>query len=118
MTKPLALIIEDDAKLNQVFTLSIQEFFETESFTDGDSALARLAQATPHIVLVDLNLPGAPGHKIISHIRADERLRGVRILICSADDRQADALRHEVDFILLKPISPIQLRDLAKRLTR
>ena len=86
MTKPLAFIIEDDAKLNQVFTLSIQEFFETESFTDGDSALARLAQATPHIVLVDLNLPGAPGHKIISHIRADERLRGVRILICSADD--------------------------------
>ena len=118
MTKPLALIIEDDPKLTQVFALSIQEHFETETFTDGDSALARLAHVTPHIVLVDLNLPGAPGRKIISYIRSEARLHNVRVLICSADDRQADALRHEVDFVLLKPISPIQLRDLAKRLTK
>ena len=50
MTKPLALIIEDDPKLTQVFALSIQEHFETETFTDGDSALARLAHVTPRIV--------------------------------------------------------------------
>jgi CheY-like chemotaxis protein len=117
MTKPIAFIVEDDPLLNQVFTLALQEDFVTESFDDGDQALERLSQVKPRLILLDLNLPGASGSDILARIRADESLRGVNIILCTADDRQADYLSEQADFILLKPVSPIQLQQLAKRLT-
>lgn len=116
MEKPLAIIVEDDPQLNQIFTLSLQQDFATESFGDGDSALARLTQVKPRLLLLDLHLPGAAGSRILAHVRADETLRGVTVILCTADDRQAEALNDQADFVLLKPVSPIQLRQLAARL--
>lgn len=116
MNKPLAIVVEDDPQLNQIFTLSLQNDFIVESFGDGDSALARLAQIKPRLLLLDLHLPGAAGSKIIAHVRADETLRDVTVILCTADDRQAEYLQDQADFVLLKPVSPIQLRQLAARL--
>ncbi len=116
MTKPLVIIVEDDPQLNQIFTLALQGDFTTESFADGDSALARLSQVKPRLLLLDLHLPGATGSQILSRVRADENLRDVTVILCTADDRQADALGEQADFVLLKPISPLQLRQLAARL--
>lgn len=116
MTKPLVIIVEDDPQLNQIFTLALQNDFTVESFGDGDSALARLSQVKPRLLLLDLHLPGATGSDILSRLRADENLRDLTVILCTADDRQADALREQADFVLLKPVSPIQLRQLAARL--
>lgn len=116
MTKPLVIIVEDDPQLNQIFTLALQGSFTTESFADGGSALARLSQVKPRLLLLDLHLPGAAGSQILSRVRADENLRNVTVILCTADDRQADALREQADFVLLKPVSPIQLGQLAARL--
>ena len=38
------------------------------------------------------------------------------IIITTADARMGDAYREQVDFVLIKPISFVQLRDLTKRL--
>lgn len=116
MSKPIALIVEDEPQLNQIFTLALQKDFATESFGDGNAALERLSQIKPRIILLDLHLPGAAGSKILSRIRTDDNLSDVTVILCTADDRQADVLRDQADFVLLKPVSPIQLRELAARL--
>jgi DNA-binding response OmpR family regulator len=116
MTKPLVLIVEDDPQLSQIFTLTLNESFETESITDGDQALERLSEVVPNLVVLDINLPGASGVKILHFIRADSRFNSTRVIIATADSRQADLLNDKADIILLKPISIIQLRDLADRL--
>jgi DNA-binding response OmpR family regulator len=116
MTKPLVMIIEDDPTLNQIFTISLTNDFETETFTDGSAALARLEQVIPSMVVLDLHLPGAPGREILAKIRGDDRLSNTRVILATADDRQADVLNEKADIVLLKPISPGQLKDLAKRL--
>jgi DNA-binding response OmpR family regulator len=116
MTKPLVMIIEDDPTLNQIFTITLSSDFETETYTDGGTALARLAEVVPALVVLDLNLPGTPGREILSQIRADERLANTRVILATADERQADMLYERADMVLLKPISPGQLKDLANRL--
>jgi DNA-binding response OmpR family regulator len=110
------MIIEDDPALNQIFTISLKNDFETEAFTDGRDALSRLEQVIPSMVVLDLHLPGAPGREILAKIRGDDRLSHTRIILATADDRQADMLNEKADIVLLKPISPGQLKDLAKRL--
>jgi DNA-binding response OmpR family regulator len=117
MTNPLALIVEDDPMLGEIFSLSLQSVnFDTEIITDGKVAISRLTEIVPHFVLLDLNLPGASGHEVLKSIRAGERHAKTRVILATADAAFADMLRAEADFVFLKPISPTQLRELASRL--
>jgi CheY-like chemotaxis protein len=116
MIKPLALIIEDDKRLAEIFSLALQKEFEIEVIEEGHRALARLAELTPALVLLDLHLPNISGKKILRQIRSDERLNGTRIMLATADAVMAELLREEADLVLLKPISVHQLRELAMRL--
>ncbi len=43
MDKPIALIVEDDPSLGDVFSLALKNEFETEIIADGNAALTRLA---------------------------------------------------------------------------
>jgi DNA-binding response OmpR family regulator len=116
MTKPLVFIVEDDPHLSQIFTITLSESFETESITDGAHALIRLHEVVPNLVVLDINLPGASGAQILHVIRADSRFESTRVILATADFRQADELQDKADIVLLKPISIMQLRELANRL--
>jgi CheY-like chemotaxis protein len=116
MVKPVALIVEDDPGLGEVFSIALKNEFETEIIVEGNAALTRLAQIVPAVVVLDLHLPGSSGKVIFKHIRSDHRLTRTRIILCTADVHEAETLREEVDIVLLKPVSPIQLRQLASRL--
>jgi CheY-like chemotaxis protein len=119
MEKPLVLIVEDDPIQSQIFKIALRNDFVVETFLDGDSASARLdEEVIPALVLLDLNLPGVSGRKLLAKIRADNRIADIRVILTTADDHQADALRNEADLILLKPISTGQLKELALRLVQ
>ena len=58
MKNPLALIVEDDRKLANIFSLALKHVgFQTEIVADGRDALARLARVVPGVVVLDLHLP-------------------------------------------------------------
>jgi DNA-binding response OmpR family regulator len=118
MTKPYVLIVEDDPRLNEIISITLQADFEIETCTDGDSTLDRLKLLTPKIVVLDLNLPGTSGADILAHIRANERFKDTRVILATADERQAETLTDEADIVLLKPVSPAQLRELTLRISQ
>lgn len=115
MTKPLAFIVEDDPQLNKIFLIALQKDFEVESCFDGGEAITRLSEIVPDIVILDINLPNVSGVEILAHIRADKRLEKTRVIICSANARTAEDLEAKADLVLIKPVSPRQLSDLASR---
>lgn len=116
MPKPLALIIEDDANLSKIFSLTLQTDFETEVYGDGTTAFMRMASADPAVVVLDLNLPGLKGKDVLADIRATPRLKKTRVILCTADGQQAELLRNQADFVMLKPVSPSNLRQVALNL--
>ena len=70
MTKPLALIIEDEEMLATIFeqALSMAEY-ETEVVRDGREAMTRLDNDTvPNVITLDLHLPFVSGEDILDHI--------------------------------------------------
>jgi CheY-like chemotaxis protein len=116
MPKPIAFVIEDDPQLCQIMSITLEGNFDVHAISNGNEALSRLANEIPRIIILDLNLPGVSGDDILSYIRADERLKQVSVILCTANERLADSLRDEADLILLKPVSPIQLQEIASRL--
>src|SRR5690606_6889442 len=86
MTDPRALIIEDEPDLVLLFAHALETAgYQTEHAERGDVALQRLAEVVPHIVILDLYLPGISGVTILHHIHADERLADTHVIIISAD---------------------------------
>ncbi len=116
MTKPLAFIIEDDPQLSQIFTIALEDEFNVQAITDGKDAFERISKESPRIIILDLNLPSVSGVEILSKIRATPHVQATTVIVCTADERQAETIKDMVEFILLKPVSPIQLRQIASRL--
>lgn len=115
-TKPLALIIEDNADQNLIFTTALEQAgYETESIQDGLTAQKRLTEVVPKTIVLDLHIPGIEGKTLLSQIRNDQRLANVRVMLATADAALADRLQAQADLVLLKPISFSQLNLLASR---
>jgi CheY-like chemotaxis protein len=114
--KPLAFIVEDDVDLAFVFSEAVSSAgYQVETFYNGKNVLDRLKETAPSLLVLDLHLPGITGPDIYRQIRSDSRLANLRVIIASADERLADQFRDHAALVLLKPISMIQLRDLAQR---
>jgi len=116
-TTPLALIIEDDPNLSNIYADAVKAAaYATRSILHGEEALNALKSVEPAIVVLDLHLPGASGEVILGYIRSQPRLVNTKVILVTADSVMASMLYPNSDLTLLKPVSYHQLRDLAARL--
>lgn len=117
MAKNLALVIEDDTDLSEIFSKALQEAgFEVESILDGRTAQARLKETVPNVIVLDMHLPFVDGPTLLKQVHADERLVKTRIIIATADSNQAEFYRDMATIVMVKPITFSQLRDISARL--
>jgi len=118
MTKNLALVIEDDEDLSEIFTRALEQAgYTVEAVRDGEAAQQRLGgDAVPTVIALDLHLPYVDGATLLKQIKADKRFEKTRIILTTADAAQAEFLRDKVNIVLVKPIMFTQLRDISARL--
>jgi DNA-binding response OmpR family regulator len=117
MSKGVAFVIEDDANLVELFSEALRRAgYDAESIQSGDTAIERLSEVVPSVVVLDLHLPKVSGMDILAYINSNERFASTRVIIASADATLAETLHDQADLVLVKPVSFPQLRDLAKRL--
>jgi chemosensory pili system protein ChpA (sensor histidine kinase/response regulator) len=113
MTRPIALIVEDEHDLSfllaQVAKLA---GYEPEVIHSGDIALERLSQVIPDLILLDLNLPKVLGTDILKHIRSEQRLFGVYVIVVTAYKHLAETIYEQADHVLNKPFEFDQLAQL------
>lgn len=114
----LALIVEDDEDLASIFAEALRGVgFEVEHVADGQAARERLKNGTtPYIILLDMHLPHVSGADLLMDMKKDDRFNETTIIITTADARMGETYGDMVDFVLIKPISFVQLRDLTSRL--
>jgi DNA-binding response OmpR family regulator len=116
MDKPLALIVEDEKDISVIFAKALHAAgFETEVIHSGDAAITWLSSNTPDVVVLDLHMPRVAGTDVLQHIRTNSRLANINVIIATAYPHMAESLHDEADWIFFKPVSFVQLRDLAAR---
>ncbi len=119
MARPLALIVEDDQDSAIVFAKALEQAgYQSLIASNGHEAQSRLVFTNPDLVLLDLNLPFISGEVILRQMRGQNRLKKVPVMLVTGDSQVAQDARAEADFVLVKPISFDQLRDIASRLLR
>ena len=115
----LGLIIEDDEDLASIFAEALRGVgFDVELVADGEAAQERLKNGpVPFLILLDMHLPHISGADLLTNvIKKDERFAKSIVIITTADARMGEAYTEQVDFVMIKPISFVQLRDLTSRL--
>jgi CheY-like chemotaxis protein len=83
-----------------------EEGFEVVSLTDGKTALVRLADVDPYLILADVYLPGWSGFELCRHVKSDPALRHVRVVLTAGllePFDENEARRAGCDAILKKP---------------
>lgn len=89
---PLRVLIVDDKKDNRVFLAEILEFedFELRQAIDGAEAIHCFEEWRPHLILMDLRMPGIDGYEATQRIRSMEGGMETRIIIVTATAFEGD----------------------------
>jgi len=105
------LIVEDDAAIAAGLALNLKlEGFVPTVVGDGETALLRLAQAAPALVLLDISLPGKTGLEVLAELRPRDPHTPVIVLSARQDEYdKVAALRLGADDYVTKPFAVAEL---------
>ena len=116
MTRPIALIIEDDPKLGVVFQIALQKAgFDTDLDPDGNLYTQKLEERLPALIILDVHIPFASGVDVLQQLRTNERWMHIPVVVTTADLQYSKSLQGKAEYVLLKPVSVSQLVSIATR---
>ena len=116
------LIVEDEPAIRDLISVSLRHAgFEPLEAADANQARREIDSALPDLILLDWMLPDISGVELARKLRADDRTRGLAILMLTARAEESDTLQGfdaGVDDYLSKPFSPRELIARIKALLR
>jgi CheY-like chemotaxis protein len=80
------LVVEDEQDIREAVVELLQiEGYLVRGARDGSDALDALAQDTPDLIVLDMNMPVMDGQEFLDRQRQDRRSANVRVIIMSAN---------------------------------
>ncbi len=109
---PRILVVDDEpSMLRYLQTLLEVESYNVDTASSGEQALAKLQEATPDVVLLDVLMPGLDGLQTLEQIRDRYPKLKVIMLSCVSDTRKVvQAIRLGAQDYLTKPFQKDDLQ--------
>ncbi len=113
MSEPLILVADDDDDILLLVTTRLKrDGFDVIEARSGAEALTLAQTRRPDVAVLDVGMPGLDGLEVLAKIRADDTLRGMRVLLLTAKAQESDVRRGYdagADAYVRKPFSPTEL---------
>jgi len=111
------LLVDDEDDLRRVMRdLLEREGFSVQEARDGVQALDEVDRHAPDIIVLDLNLPGLDGYKVLSQLRSRPATRDIPVVVLTAKGDEENEVKvfelGAADFLS----KPFRARALAARL--
>ena len=109
LSKPLVLVVEDEAALATMLRYNLEkQGYRVEEAADGQEALMRISETQPDLVLLDWMLPAMSGLEVCRQIRRRSATRDLPVIMVTARTEDQDAVRGlntGADDYIAKPFS-------------
>ncbi len=108
---PVRVLVVDDNvdAAESIAMLLALEGHEVRSVHAAREALEAAMSFRPHVVLLDIGLPGMDGYEVARQLRSQQRIESMRLVAITGYGQQSDRARaHEAGFdqYLVKPVDP------------
>lgn len=117
--KQRILIVDDDENIAELISLYLtKECYETRMVFDGEEALRVVPDFNPHLILLDLMLPGIDGYQVCRELRSKSQ---IPIIMLSAKGEIFDkvlGLELGADDYMIKPFDSKELVARVKAVLR
>jgi CheY-like chemotaxis protein len=109
---PLILVVDDESAIVETLTEALRwSGHEVLTAANGKAAIEVLKGKRPDIVLLDYMMPIFDGVQTLTAIRADERLRSIRVVFMSPAPEETIRATVKWDAFLSKPFRESALLD-------
>jgi two-component system, OmpR family, phosphate regulon response regulator PhoB len=122
MTSHRILIVEDEPSSAELIAINLTHAgYDVQRALQTEVALNMMRDELPNLLILDWMLPGKSGVQFARELRANERTRGLPILMLTAKSEESDkvlGLDSGADDYVTKPFSPKELIARVKALLR
>lgn len=110
MDRKRVMIIDDDTKMLSLMKSQLEALYDVKAFDSGERALEDLeaAGARPHLILLDITMPGMDGYEVLGRLKSDEELKKIPVVFLTGmTDEVSECKGLEMDVVdyLKKPIA-------------
>ncbi|WP_132702166.1 chemotaxis response regulator CheY [Reinekea marinisedimentorum] len=110
------LVVDDFSTMRRIVKNLLRDlgFTNTHEADDGTTAWPMLQSGDFDFVVTDWNMPGMTGIELLQKIRADERLKGIPVLMVTAEakrDQIVAAAQAGVNGYVVKPFTAAALKE-------
>jgi two-component system phosphate regulon response regulator PhoB len=116
------LVVEDEPAIQELIAVNLGfAGHKVLRADDAEQAQTLISAELPDLILLDWMLPGASGLALARKLRADERTRGVPLIMLTArsdEHDKVDGLEAGADDYITKPFSPKELMARIKAVLR
>lgn len=112
MTEKIRVLLVDDEAIirDNLGSLLDRNGFDVTTATDGHETLHKLVAESPHVVILDVMMPGMNGRETLRRMRQEQNWTPVILLTQVGDaDERALALEEGADDYLNKPFNTYEL---------
>jgi len=110
--KQTIFIVEDDTSLQELYTYSLENEFDSRCFSDGQSLFDALEQEKPALFILDIMLPGDDGLAILSKLKENQETAHIPVIMVSAKGTEVNkvkGLNMGADDYITKPFGVLEL---------
>jgi len=107
------LVVDDDRSIRQMYRTALMlSGFRVDLAEDGLSALRRIEETCPDLIVLDLHLPRVDGLAVLDELRANVHTGNIPVVVVTGSDYHAVA---QSNAILRKPCDPDELIEVIER---
>ena len=117
MNKDMKILVVDDfSTMRRIIKNLLRDlgFSNADEADDGNSALPMLQTGKYDFLVTDWNMPGMTGIELLQHVRADENLKTLPVLLVTAEakrDQIVAAAQAGVNGYVVKPFTAAVLKE-------
>ncbi|WP_178114421.1 MULTISPECIES: chemotaxis response regulator CheY [unclassified Pseudomonas] len=110
------LIVDDFSTMRRIIKNLLRDlgFTNTVEADDGITAIPILNSGSIDFLVTDWNMPGMTGIDLLRHVRADEKLRSLPVLMVTAEAKREqiiEAAQAGVNGYVVKPFTALALKE-------
>ncbi|MBA2450581.1 MAG: response regulator [Chloroflexi bacterium] len=110
------LVVEDDEAVSGLLVALLKDRgYGAVPAYSGESAIHLARQIQPHLITLDLALPGSDGHAVLESLKADPSTRDIPVVVISAFTQILPAGdRKKLAYLLGKPFDVSEVLEIVQ----